>query len=131
VSEEPGKEFGADGAAAPLLPVILKARCPRCGKGPLFKGFLTIAPKCAVCGLDFAPIDTGDGPAVFVILIAGFLIVGAALVTEVLFAPPYWVHLVLWLPLTLIVSLGLLRPIKTALAALQYKHRAAVGRLWP
>jgi len=124
LSENPSEEFGAGGAAAPLLPVIFRSRCPRCGKGPLFRGFLTFADQCSSCGLDFRPIDTGDGPAVFVILIAGFLIVAAALITEVMFAPPYWVHLALWLPLTLIISLGLLRPVKATLAAMQYRHRA-------
>ncbi len=121
-------EFGG-GPGAPILAVAFKSRCPRCGVGKLFAGFLTLAARCTSCGLDFSKVDTGDGPAVFVILIAGFLIVGAALVTEILYAPPYWLHLVLWLPLTLILCLGLLRPIKALLVALQYKHKAAQGRL--
>jgi uncharacterized protein (DUF983 family) len=121
-------EFGG-GPGAPVLLVAFGSRCPRCGKGKLFQGFLTLAPRCAECHLDFAKIDTGDGPAVFVILVVGFLVVGAALITEVVYEPPYWVHVVLWLPLTLILCLGLLRPFKAALVALQYKHKAAQGTL--
>lgn len=117
-----------DAPAAPLGRAVFGARCPRCGEGRLFNGFLSFAPRCTHCGLDFTKIDTGDGPAVFVILIAGFLIVAGALIVEVLFSPPYWVHIALWLPLTLIVTLGLLRPIKAGLAVLQYRHKAAVGR---
>ena len=121
-------EFGG-GPGAPVLAVTLKACCPRCGRGKLFKGFLAVAPACTVCGLDFSKVDTGDGPAVFVIFFAGFVVVGAALVTEVLYAPPYWVHAALWIPLTLILCLGLLRPFKASLIALQYKHKAAEARL--
>jgi uncharacterized protein (DUF983 family) len=107
----------------------LACRCPRCGKGKLLHGFLTLRPRCDVCGLDFAFADSGDGPAVFIILIAGFIVVGAALVTEVLYQPPIWVHAVLWAPLILIVTLGPLRPLKGLMIALQYHHSAAEGRL--
>ena len=119
---------GKGDAAAPLLPAILSARCPRCGKGPLFTGFLSVPPVCTACGLDYASIDTGDGPAVFVVLVAGAIVVGAALIVEAMFAPPYWVHMALWMPLTLALTLGLLRPFKAALIVLQYRHKAAVGR---
>ena len=107
----------------------LACRCPRCGKGRLLQGFLTLRPRCEVCGLDFAFADSGDGPAVFIILIAGFIVVGAALVTEILYQPPIWVHAVLWTPLILIVTLGPLRPLKGLMIALQYHHDAAEGRL--
>lgn len=106
----------------------LKGRCPRCGEGPLFDGFLTPAPRCAKCGLDFAFIDSGDGPAVFIILLIGFVIVGGALVTEVVWRPPYWLHAVIWGPLSVILSLGLLRPAKGLLIGLQYAHKAEEGR---
>lgn len=102
----------------------LTCRCPRCGKGRLFAGYLDLAPACEVCGLDYAQADSGDGPAVFVILILGFAVVGGALVVEVAFQPPYWVHVVLWLPAILGGSLGLLRPFKAILVALQFKHKA-------
>lgn len=107
----------------------LRARCPRCGRGRLFKGFLTLAPACEACGLDFGFADAGDGPAVFVIMIAGFLIVGAALIVELSYAPPFWVHLLVWLPLATVVVLGLLRPLKGWLVAAQFRHKAAEGRL--
>jgi uncharacterized protein (DUF983 family) len=106
----------------------LRCRCPRCGEGRLFEGFLTLAPRCERCGLDFGFADAGDGPAVFVILIAGFVVVGLAVMVEFLWRPPYWVHAVLWIPAILAVTLGLLRPLKGTLIVLQYHHRAAEGR---
>lgn len=107
----------------------LTCKCPRCGKGRVFSGFLTVAPVCDQCGLDFTKVDTGDGPAVFIIMVVGFLVVGLALWVEVKFGPPYWVHLVLWTPTILIASFGLLRPFKATLIALQYRHKAQEGRL--
>ena len=102
----------------------LACRCPNCGEGPLFDGFLKVADRCEACGFDLKRADSGDGPAVFVILIGGFLVCFAALFTEVAFHPPIWLHLVLWLPLSAIVCLGLLRPFKGVLIALQFHHRA-------
>ena len=107
----------------------LACRCPRCGKGRLFQGFLTPRARCEACGLDYGFADAGDGPAVFVIFIAGFIVVFAALIVEVLVKPPFWVHAALWGPLILIVTLGPLRPMKGLLIALQYHHKAAEGRL--
>jgi uncharacterized protein (DUF983 family) len=106
----------------------LRGRCPRCGEGNLFAGYLSLAPRCRHCGLDFAFADSGDGPAVFVILIAGFVVVGAALVTEIFWRPSYWVHAALWLPLLMALTLGLLRPLKGLLIALQFHHKAEQGR---
>jgi uncharacterized protein (DUF983 family) len=116
--------------SAPPLPIGrgLACRCPRCGKGKLFNGFLTLAPRCERCGLDYSFADAGDGPAIFVILIAGFIVVGAALMVEMLYEPPYWVHAVLWGPLILITTLGPLRAMKGLMIALQYHHKAAEGR---
>jgi uncharacterized protein (DUF983 family) len=106
----------------------LLCACPRCGKGKLFRGFLTLRPGCEVCGLDYGFADAGDGPAVFIILFAGFIVVAAALITEVIYQPPFWLHAALWLPLILIVTLGPLRPMKGLLIALQYHHKAAESR---
>ena len=106
----------------------LWCRCPRCGEGKLFTGFLTLRPRCEVCGLDYGFADSGDGPAVFIMFLAGAIVVGAALVTEILFQPPYWVHAALWLPLILIVTLGPLRPMKGLMIALQYHHKAEERR---
>jgi uncharacterized protein (DUF983 family) len=106
----------------------LAGRCPRCGKGSLFSGFISIARRCAVCGLDFSFADSGDGPAVFIALIGGFIVLGLALWTEIVYEPPLWVHMVVFLPLTVFVCLGLLRPFKGVLIALQYRNQAAEGR---
>ncbi len=107
----------------------LACKCPRCGNGKLYQGFLNLRPACEACGLDYAFIDAGDGPAVFVILIAGFIVVGCALIVEIKYQPPYWVHAVLWLPLILITTLLPLRSMKALLIALQFHHKAAEGRL--
>jgi uncharacterized protein (DUF983 family) len=115
----------------PISPIStgLAGRCPRCGDGRLFRGFITLAPHCEACGLDFAFADSGDGPAVFVALFGGFIVLGAALWTEIVYKPPMWLHMVLFLPLTLIVCLGMLRPLKGILIALQYRNKAEPGRL--
>lgn len=109
----------------------LSGRCPRCGEGRLFKGFVDLAPGCQNCGLSYKFADSGDGPAVFVILLAGFLIVGLSLWVEINYEPPVWVHLVVFLPLTLIVCLGMLRPLKGVLVAFQYRNKAELGRIDP
>ena len=107
----------------------LAGRCPRCGEGHMFKGFLDLAPRCEACGLDYGVADAGDGPAVFVSLIGGFVVLGAALAVDALYEPPIWVYIVIFLPLTLLVCLGMLRPLKGLLIASQYKNKAAPGRL--
>ena len=107
----------------------LACKCPRCGNGKLFAGFLTLRQKCEACGLDYAFIDAGDGPAVFIILFAGAIVVGAALIVEVKYQPPFWVHAALWLPLILAVTLWPLRAMKSLLIALQFHHKAAEGQL--
>ena len=107
----------------------LACRCPRCGRGKLYSGYLTLRPNCDACGLDHAFIDAGDGPAVFIILIAGAIVVGLALIVEVKYQPPYWLHALLWLPLMLAVTLWPLRAMKSLLIALQFHHKAAEGRL--
>lgn len=111
---------------------VLKASvlglCPRCGRGKLFSGYLRQAPACEACGLDFASLQPGDGPAIFVMLIVGAVVAGSALVVEVAYQPPYWVHAVLWVPAVLILSLGLLRPLKAWLIVTQYRRQAEEGR---
>jgi uncharacterized protein (DUF983 family) len=107
----------------------LACKCPRCGKGKLYTGFLTLRPNCEVCGLDYAFIDAGDGPAIFIIMIAGAIVVGCALIVEIKYQPPYWLHAVLWLPLILVTTLLPLRAMKSLLIALQFHHKAAEGRL--
>lgn len=115
----------------PVEPIAagIKGRCPRCGEGRLFSGFLTVAPRCGNCGLDYSFADAGDGPAVFVILIIGFIVVGSALWMEVTLNPPLWLHFLLWIPLTIVLSLAGLRIAKGILITLQYRNKAAEGRL--
>jgi len=100
----------------------LLCRCPRCGRGRLYRGLLAVAPRCAVCDLDLAAHDSGDGPAAFAILFLGLIVVGLALIVEVRFAPPLWVHAVLWLPVILIGAIAILRPLKATMVALHYTH---------
>ncbi len=107
----------------------IACKCPRCGKGRIYSGFLTLRPSCEVCGLDFAFMDSGDGPAIFMIMIAGAIVVGAALIVEVKYQPPFWLHAALWLPLIAATTLLPLRSMKSLLIALQYHHKAAPGRL--
>jgi uncharacterized protein (DUF983 family) len=105
----------------------LACRCPRCGKGRLYRGFLALRDRCEVCGLDYGAADTGDGPAVFLILIVGAIVVFAAVMVEIVVTPAYWVHALLWPPLIIGLSLGLLRPAKALMVALQYRHQASEG----
>ena len=107
----------------------LRARCPRCGKGPLFTGFLTLRDKCPCCGLDYSFADPGDGAVVPILLIAGFIVTGGAMYVEIVYQPSYWVHAALWLPLGVIVPGGMLRPVKAMLITLQYANKAQEGRL--
>jgi uncharacterized protein (DUF983 family) len=115
-------------ALSPFL-TGLTCRCPRCGKGKLFHGFLDVRPTCEACGLDYRFVDSGDGPAVFIVLLAGFVVVTCALVVEFKYEPPFWVHAALWGPLILITTLLPLRPLKGLMIALQYHHKASEGRL--
>jgi uncharacterized protein (DUF983 family) len=112
-----------DFPAVPLLRAALACRCPRCGKGRLFAGLLSVRQTCEICGLDLSAQDAGDGPAVFSILFLGLIVVGLAAWVEIRFSPPIWVHLLLWVPLILVGAVAMLRPLKAGLIALQYRHR--------
>jgi uncharacterized protein (DUF983 family) len=109
--------------------VALRGLCPRCGSRTLFAGLATFAPKCRACGLDFQGFNVGDGPAAFLILIVGGLIVGLAIAVELGAQPPFWVHILLWLPLATAAVIAALRVAKAALLALEYRHRAREGRI--
>ncbi|MDB5633273.1 MAG: hypothetical protein JWR49_2128 [Tardiphaga sp.] len=116
----------------PLSQTVLRGlacKCPRCGKGKLYAGFIDLKPACDNCGLDYAFIDVGDGAAIFIIMIAGAIVVGAALVVEVKYQPPFWLHAALWLPLILATTLLPLRSMKSLLIALQFHHKASEGQL--
>ena len=112
--------------SSPIL-TGLKCRCPRCGEGKLFSGYLKLAPACTVCGLDLKFADSGDGPAVFVIFIVAPIVIALALLVGALFNPPPYIHLILCIPATLILSLLLLPPFKGVLVSLQYRHDAHEG----
>src|SRR5690349_15946583 len=103
------------------LEVGLKGLCPRCGAKTLFDGFARFAPKCRVCGLDFSQFNVGDGPAAFLTLIVGGLVTGLAIWLELAAEPPVWVHVLLWVPFTLIAVIGLLRVTKGMLLAAEYR----------
>ncbi len=115
-------------APSPIA-VMVKTSCPRCGEGRLFKGFLSLNKECSVCKLDLAFADSGDGPAIFIIFIVGFLVATAFLYVELTYQPPYWVHALLWLPMIMILSLLLLRPLKALMIVLQYKNDAHEGNI--
>lgn len=115
-------------SVSPLYAALL-ARCPQCGKGPLFKNVLELRESCGACGLDYRFIDTGDGPAVFAIFILGFLICGMALYVEFTYEPPVWVHVILWGIGTPLIALALLRFLKALLISLQYRNKAEEGRI--
>jgi uncharacterized protein (DUF983 family) len=100
-------------------------RCPACGRGPLFNGFISITPRCAACGHDLAASDSGDGPAVFVIIVVGFIAVFGAMFTEIAFRPPVWVPLAVWVPIAGTLCFALLRPIKGLMIAAHVHNRAA------
>ncbi len=108
-----------------LLATGLACRCPRCGRGRLFKGFLGLRERCEACGLDYSKADAGDGPAVFVILILGAVVVFLALMVEIEYQPPLWLHALIWPPLILGGAIAMLRPMKATMIALQYRHKAS------
>ncbi|PIW27926.1 MAG: hypothetical protein COW30_08910 [Rhodospirillales bacterium CG15_BIG_FIL_POST_REV_8_21_14_020_66_15] len=113
----------ADEGMAPVTRGI-RGRCPRCGEGRLFSGYLKVADSCDVCGMSFHGHDTGDGPVVPILLIIGGIVVGLALALEVLYEPPVWVHLLLWIPIGTLLTLGAMVPLKGMAVGLQYKYRS-------
>ena len=117
-----------DAPNSSVLAAGLKGRCPRCGRGALFKRGLVLRDKCESCDLSYIFADSGDGPAVFAIFILGFLILGGALLVEFKLHPPVWVHVLLWGSLTPLLAFFLLRVLKATLIALQFKHKAEQGR---
>ncbi len=107
----------------PLLAGV-RGKCPRCGEGRLFRGWIAPRERCEVCDLDYGFADSGDGPAVFITFFAGFIVVGAALWLELAYQPPFWVHALVSLPIILITCLVPLRPLKGWLIARQYQMDA-------
>lgn len=106
-----------------MLSAGMGGRCPRCNKGKLFCGLLRVCDTCSHCGFDLSKHEKGDGPAFFAITIVSTLACALAVLVELVYAPPYWLHAVLWLPLVVIGSLFCLRWAKGIIIAMQYKHR--------
>jgi uncharacterized protein (DUF983 family) len=111
-------------AAPPLLLTALRGRCPRCGRGSLFDGYIKLAQACPVCGLGLAASDTGDGPAFFIMLPLCIVTAVLALLLDRIVEPPVWVHVILW-PTFIAAAVGFsLRPVKALMVGLQYRYRA-------
>ncbi|WGM46394.1 hypothetical protein KOAAANKH_01262 [Brevundimonas sp. NIBR10] len=115
---EPAKPARINAIRAGLL-----CRCPNCGKGRLFAGFLKVVDRCAVCGFDYSRMNTGDGAAIFIMQIAGGLVVFSALYVQIAFDPPIWLLLLVSLPLVAGLSIGLMRPGKGLMIALQMRGK--------
>src|SRR5689334_5949131 len=118
-----------DANAPPPAVVALRGVCPRCGAPGLFVGIVRFAPACRACGLDLARFNVGDGPAAFLTLGVGAIVTILAVAVELAFAPPFWLHILLWLPLTVVLVVGSLRIAKALLLALEYRHAAREGRI--
>ena len=103
--------------------------CPQCGAKTLFKGLADFAPSCRACGLDYSKFNVGDGPAAFLTMIVGLVIVLLALRVEFSFHPPFWVHALIWIPVTGGAVLWGLRVGKAWLLQAEYwrKAREATG----
>jgi len=130
----PEGQTAAPIASSPVAPVhlvqaSLKARCPRCDIGPLFDSWVRFAPRCRACGLDLAAFNVGDGPAAFLILIVGGLVTALALTVQLAANPPFWVHILLWVPLTTALVVYCLRVSKAALLIIEYRNQAREGRI--
>ncbi|MBB3235043.1 uncharacterized protein (DUF983 family) [Phyllobacterium endophyticum] len=121
--------FGADKTPArerrPIGPAMwrgLLGRCPHCGEGKLFRAFVKPVDRCAVCGEDYTHQRADDFPAYITITIVGHIVLGAFLAVETLFILSNWVHLAIWVPMTIIMSIALLQPIKGAIIGLQWAN---------
>ncbi len=107
----------------------LAGKCPRCGRGRLFDGYLTVAKSCQSCGLSFAFADSGDGAAWFVMLFVCVFGVGSILGIEIAYEPPIWVHIAMAIPILILLPLILLRPVKAFLLCQQWTTKAREGKL--
>lgn len=125
---EPALEPGVAGAI-PVSDSAFKGACPRCGAASLFSGWVKFAARCGKCGLDYGAFNVGDGPAAFLTLIVGTIIVVLSIALELAASPPIWLHLLLWIPLTVALVVLSLRWAKGALLALEYRNAAREGRL--
>ena len=107
----------------------LRGRFPNCLEGVLFDGYLKFNRNCAACGQSLEIEDAGDGPAVFVIFVASFLIVPLALIFQIKLDPPVWLTLLIWIPIISVVCLAMLRPFRGLMFAMQFMNNAEEGKL--
>lgn len=112
-----------------LLPAALFGLCPNCGQKTLFAEYTKFSDNCRACGLDYTKFNVGDGPAAFLTLIVGGAILALALIVELNFYPPMWVHVVLWFPLTIVAVVGSLRVSKAALLIIEHRNQAHEGSI--
>ncbi|WP_176592071.1 DUF983 domain-containing protein [Sphingobium sp. EM0848] len=117
------------GASQPLLMAAARGACPQCGAATMFVGPVRFAPSCRACGLDLGQFNVGDGPAAFLTLIVGAVMVALALTLELKVHPPLWLHILLWTPLTVLAVVGSLRVAKAMLLILEYRNKAREGQL--
>jgi len=130
-SGEPAPDTGAAAGAPSIVDAGLKGLCPRCGQPTLFDGWIKFADRCTACQLDFAAFNVGDGPAAFLTMILGAIVVALAIALELTLHPPLWVHMLIWIPFTTIAVIGSLRLAKGALMAAEYRNAAREGRIDP
>lgn len=123
--DDPHLQKGQSG----LVQAALFGECPACGSRTLFAGWVRFAPRCRACGHDFASYNVGDGPAAFLILVIGAVVCALALVLQVKVSPPFWVHIVLWVPLTTAMVLGSLRVSKAAMLIHEARAEVREGRV--
>ncbi len=112
-----------------IIQAALLALCPRCGAKGLFGGLTKFAPRCPACGLDYSSFNVGDGPAAFLTFLVGGLITGLAIWLELAWHPPFWVHALLWIPLTSLAVIWGLRAGKAALLAAEFQRQAGEGQI--
>jgi uncharacterized protein (DUF983 family) len=131
VSDTPDPVTETAAAPPPVVQAALKGLCPRCGAPTLFAGWARFADRCGACGLDFGRFNVGDGPAAFLTLILGAIVVALAIWLELAVGPPLWVHMLIWIPFTAAGVIGSLRIAKGAMMALEYHNAAREGRVAP
>lgn len=119
----------SDWQAPDTVTAAVRGLCPRCGARGLFAGAVRFSDRCGVCDLDYGQFNVGDGPAAFLIMIVGAIITALSVTVELKFEPPFWLHILLWLPLTTVLVLGLLRVAKGALLVLEYRNKAREGKI--
>lgn len=117
------------GGQPEIASAALFGRCPKCGAKTLFDGMLKFAPRCRACGLDYSQFNVGDGPAAFLTLIVGAVVAMLAIWLQLSFEPPFWVHVMLWVPLATALVIGGLRVAKAWLLGTEYRRRAGEGRI--